>query len=424
VSTSHSRRLVRIAFVSLFTAGLGAAGCSLLTDFDESRIPAPSDGAVDALPETPPVDAPADIPGEPDADANDDAPVDDADATNGDADAANGDADATNGDADAANGDADAANGDADAANGDADAANGDADAANGDAEPINGDADAANGDAEPINGDADASNGDADAANGDANGDAETGPAAVFFRSTLGADQVMGAGSTSDRSGAVTCALDGAKSSLSCTVTHDVGGATEITLGHAPGGIESIATLFTFPSAASPAAAVWTLGSADVALLERGAIHVSIATPTYPAGDIRGQLLRPGESLYIVRMSGAKEATPVSPAGNGSGSFVLSADRTSLRYDLVARDMTSKVTMAHIHEGAVGVNGPVVHNLAITSAAEAAPFVATLAGLIEGLPGSDATKLDAELFYVNVHTSTNPTGEIRDQLRLTFTAP
>jgi hypothetical protein len=86
------------------------------------------------------------------------------------------------------------------------------------------------------------------------------------------------------------------------------------------------------------------------------------------------------------------------------------------------------KVTVAHIHQGKVGENGPPVVWLFNSSSNSTGPTNGMLSqgsfssndlvGPLKGKQMSDLVKLinDGQA-YANVHTQTNPMGEIRGQL-------
>jgi len=107
--------------------------------------------------------------------------------------------------------------------------------------------------------------------------------------------------------------------------------------------------------------------------------------------------------------LDGSKEVPPVSTAASGSGSITVGADM-SVSGKITTTGLNG--TVAHIHNGAAGANGPVIIPL-------------TKSGDNEWLVPAGA-KLTAEQYeiykkgglYVNVHTVANKGGEIRDQLR------
>ena len=112
------------------------------------------------------------------------------------------------------------------------------------------------------------------------------------------------------------------------------------------------------------------------------------------------------GSSLSL---DGGKEVPPVSTAATGTGSITVAADM-SVSGKITTTGLAG--TVAHIHLGAAGVNGPVV--IALTKNGDNEWLVPAGAKL-------NAAQYEAYKnggLYVNVHTVTNKGGEIRDQLR------
>ena len=115
-----------------------------------------------------------------------------------------------------------------------------------------------------------------------------------------------------------------------------------------------------------------------------------------------------PGSGAVSVNLSGAEEVPPVTTSGSGSGSFRVAEDGT------VTGSVTTKGvpgTMAHIHMGAKGQNGPVIVPLSKDGDTYSVPS------------GRKLTAAQLEAFkkgslYVNVHTAKNKGGEVRGQLQ------
>jgi hypothetical protein len=147
------------------------------------------------------------------------------------------------------------------------------------------------------------------------------------------------------------------------------------------------------------------------------GHYYVNAHTPAYPAGEIRGQI--GGAQIFRALMSGANEEPPVPTAASGRAIMALSADTSTMYYRLTVSDIMS-ITMAHIHQAPPGVNGPIVHWLYDPSGVNApgGPFDPDnpVAGALP-FSTADILNLVAGDYYVNVHTSSNPGGEIRGQL-------
>jgi hypothetical protein len=114
-----------------------------------------------------------------------------------------------------------------------------------------------------------------------------------------------------------------------------------------------------------------------------------------------------PGSGAVSVKLSGAEEVPPVKVNGTGSGSFRLAEDGT-LTGSVTTKDVPG--TVAHIHQGAKGKNGPVLVPL-------------TKAGDTYSVPeGRKLTSAQVKAFkagelYVNVHTARHKGGEVRGQI-------
>jgi hypothetical protein len=108
------------------------------------------------------------------------------------------------------------------------------------------------------------------------------------------------------------------------------------------------------------------------------------------------------------VSLAGSAEVPPVTTAASGSGKITVSADH-SVSGSITITGIAA--TMAHIHDGAVGKNGPVVVPLAKSSETT-----------FEVPPGTRFTEAQYASYlgggyYVNVHSAAHPGGEMRGQL-------
>src|SRR5688572_23180257 len=139
----------------------------------------------------------------------------------------------------------------------------------------------------------------------------------------------------------------------------------------------------------------------------------------------------------YVAHLTGDQEVPVRDTPAQGQAIFHLTAE--GLSYKLIAANITN-ITAAHIHIGAVGVNGPVVAFLYGNAPAGGGRFdgvlaegtitAANLTGPLAGQPLSALiAALDSGNAYVNVHTNdgvapTNtgpgdfPGGEVRGQIR------
>ena len=114
-----------------------------------------------------------------------------------------------------------------------------------------------------------------------------------------------------------------------------------------------------------------------------------------------------PGSGAIKVNLSGSEEVPPLSVPGSGSGTIRVAEDGT-VSGSVTTKDVAG--TMAHIHRGAKGTNGPVIVPLEKNGDTYTVP-----AG--RKLTAEQLKDLKAGNLYVNVHTAKNKGGEVRGQL-------
>lgn len=157
--------------------------------------------------------------------------------------------------------------------------------------------------------------------------------------------------------------------------------------------------------------------GSLNLTAAQRDAVlngqtYVNFHTTANPAGEMRGQI---APVVMTATLSGNNERnTPVLTPGLGTGVFALVRDQLAL---VVAYGgLLSPATMSHIH-GPAGLtaNAGVLVDLApfnggVFGSSGALSGVAslTVSNLLSVIDGST---------YVNLHTTNNPSGEIRGQI-------
>src|SRR5918992_1865522 len=115
-----------------------------------------------------------------------------------------------------------------------------------------------------------------------------------------------------------------------------------------------------------------------------------------------------PGSGAVKVNLTGTEEVPPLSVPGSGSGSFRV-ADDGAISGSVTTKDVAG--TMAHIHRGAKGANGPIILPLDKNGDTYSVP-----AG--RKLTPQQMEDLKAGNLYVNVHTARNKGGEVRGQLQ------
>lgn len=155
------------------------------------------------------------------------------------------------------------------------------------------------------------------------------------------------------------------------------------------------------------------SVDAAVLEALEADRAYVNVHTVINPAGEIRGQL----SAVASVRSAlNAKQERP-KPKGNvrrARGTFTATVTKRAtsavVAWRLTFSGLTGRAVAAHIHRGQRGKAGPVI-----------APLCAPCRTGMRGRATVNASVLNAletGRAYVNVHTTRNPAGEVRGQIR------
>jgi hypothetical protein len=127
-----------------------------------------------------------------------------------------------------------------------------------------------------------------------------------------------------------------------------------------------------------------------------------------------------PGTTLLVAALNGQNEvdesATPGAgdPNGSGTATVELTLEPPEVCVTLAVADIALPAAAAHIHQGAAGVNGPVVVPLPTPGedgSAEGCVTEGVTTELVEAIAADPAG------YYVNVHNATFPAGAVRGQL-------
>jgi CHRD domain len=137
-----------------------------------------------------------------------------------------------------------------------------------------------------------------------------------------------------------------------------------------------------------------------------RRSLLLVLGTATFFATGCGGMA---SSKMSAVVLSGSQEVPPVTTSASGTSSIAVGMDRS-----VTGEVRTTGVSgvAAHIHQGAMGQNGPVIIPLTRTS------------DNVWSVPaGTKLTDAQYEAFkagnlYVNVHSAANKDGEIRAQLK------
>lgn len=139
---------------------------------------------------------------------------------------------------------------------------------------------------------------------------------------------------------------------------------------------------------------------------------YINVHTAANPAGEIRGQLDFSGYLSGSAILNGSQETPPVTTDGIGIGGVVIAPQLDSLIYFVQVDGLSGPATAAHVHKGPAGQAGGVV--FALTA-------IPLATGLYSATVPLDSARLSDFVngdWYFNVHTASNPAGEIRGQIQ------
>ncbi len=229
-----------------------------------------------------------------------------------------------------------------------------------------------------------------------------------MLFTFLLDDDQeVSCTGTGSTATGWGLAILNSAQTQLSIYVEHNVVGANA---GHIHFGapcVDGGAIRFGFTSATSPIHNTWNLTPTNVTELLAGNLYVNIHSPSFPSGEIRGQIVQaPLKFVFTLDEAQALAAAGSNSFANGLGVCELNATSTALSIDVI-HDVQNTID-GHVHIGMPGVEGAIRYGFANPQS----PVNETWN--LDSLNVKDLMQGD---LYINIHSTAFMTGEIRGQI-------
>ncbi|WP_233827904.1 CHRD domain-containing protein [Paraburkholderia sp. ZP32-5] len=115
----------------------------------------------------------------------------------------------------------------------------------------------------------------------------------------------------------------------------------------------------------------------------------------------------------FTVPLTGAQQVPPVQTQGSGSAALTYDAATKVVTWNVTFSGLSSDATMAHFHApAAAGKNAGV----AVWISEKGKPVTSPITGQAT-LTADQAKEFEDGNMYINVHTKTNPNGEIRGQV-------
>ena len=118
-----------------------------------------------------------------------------------------------------------------------------------------------------------------------------------------------------------------------------------------------------------------------------------------------------PTSEQYTATLNASSEVPPNPSAASATGTVTVDTKTKSMTASITTSGIAG--TMAHIHEGPIGVSGPIIFPLLELSYAGSGTWSTTVT-----LTDAQLATLRAGNYYFNVHSAVYPNGEIRGQIR------
>jgi len=232
-------------------------------------------------------------------------------------------------------------------------------------------------------------------------------------FVATLSGGEEVPPHATNATASATFMYIPSAARKLEWRVRHSVSGATVGNIQQAPPGTNGpVIVPYFIPSGVAGMSAGQDLQNFTQLTEEQagnlwvGNLYANILSSAYPNGEIRGQILKRDQILYLANLTGAQQVPPTPSTATGTGSVIFDPYTNIINYQL--QENIAGATDAHIHQAPVGVNGPVI--VPFTLIGQGASGTATLTS-------DQAAALQVGGLYMNVTSPTYPSGEIRGVL-------
>lgn len=164
----------------------------------------------------------------------------------------------------------------------------------------------------------------------------------------------------------------------------------------------------------------VFNVSEDEIAALMGRQFYVNVHSLNYGGGEIRGQILPTADAYYSANLFGSNEVPLVMSTGSGAVAIDLVGDQMTLTgsFQGLEGDLATDIAGgAHIHLATAGMNGAIVVPISTTLNSDNRSGVFTATDNVFTLTEDQIAALDARQFYVNIHSTKNPSGELRGQI-------
>lgn len=146
------------------------------------------------------------------------------------------------------------------------------------------------------------------------------------------------------------------------------------------------------------------------------GKLYLNVHTPSYTAGELRGQIFPSGGIGLSANLDSDQQGGTVNSDATGTAALLFTS--SGVLFDITVQGLTGTMTAAHFHNAPAGQNGPPVRTLSGDFSGNQARGIWSFTDS-EPLTSQLIEELLAGNLYINVHTDSFPDGEIRGQVGL-----
>ena len=153
------------------------------------------------------------------------------------------------------------------------------------------------------------------------------------------------------------------------------------------------------------------SIAAAILVVVFAAAWHGEYAKSPSPPATASTSPTPAARTTLTAAMTGANETPPVKSTGTGTAKITVDVTHNQVCWNLSVQKLQGTVTQAHIHRGPAGKAGPIVLHLSPPTGGSSHGCKGV------GPPLARGIVKHPDAYYVNVHSSKFPDGEVRGQL-------
>jgi hypothetical protein len=174
-------------------------------------------------------------------------------------------------------------------------------------------------------------------------------------------------------------------------------------------GGAGTQAGTFTVPAGAF-------LNTQQLKALVNNGLYFAIHSQNFqaPVSELLGNIVYPVTTIPSVSLGGSQEVPSVTTVGSGTGTLTVSLGTGKVSGSVSFNTPGSIADRAHIHQGFAGENGSIIITLEGGAPSTSGTWNVPANRFLNA---DELGALISDGLYLNIHTASNPNGEIRGQI-------